>query len=330
MKLRDSLVPIYHCIFLLNSVFCFCTHLFTVNYQFTAMTGALVNLHGRLLGKPAEEQVRRYGLVAAIVGFIFHLSLYFLYQVGVLEVNSASTDLLDSPLDALYTPFSILLAYEVYQLIRAIPESFSTAVGKQFEIVTLLVVRDIFKRLSELEFSGDWTVDSELKLIVVECLTFITLFTTSLIYRANSSIETKVEFGNSDLLNFVQNKQRIALFLLFTYIIMALFSFSNWIISVSEGDGSVTREIFFLDFFTVLILADILILLISYGYSTDFTNLARNTGFILSTVVLRVAIGASGISSMVLFVLGGLLGIAVLVISLKADEFQIDDDSSEE
>ena len=323
-------MPIYHCIFMPNSVFCFCTHLFTVNYQFKAMAGALVNLHGRLLGKPAEEQVRRYGLVAAIVGFIFHLSLYFLYQVGVLEVNSASTDLLDSPLDALYTPFSILLAYEVYQLIRAIPESFSTAVGKQFEIVTLLVVRDIFKRLSELEFSGDWTVDSELKLIVVECLTFITLFTTSLIYRANSSAEAKVEFGNSDLLNFVQNKQRIALFLLFTYIIMALFSFSNWIISVSEGDGSVTREIFFLDFFTVLILADILILLISYGYSTDFTNLARNTGFILSTVVLRVAIGATGISSMVLFVLGGLLGIAVLVISLKADEFQIDDDSSEE
>ena len=323
-------MPIYHCIFMPNSVFCFCTHLFTVNYQFTAMTGALVNLHGRLLGKPAEEQVRRYGLVAAIVGFIFHLSLYFLYQVGVLEVNSASTDLLDSPLDALYTPFSILLAYEVYQLIRAIPESFSTAVGKQFEIVSLLVVRDIFKRLSELEFSGDWTVDSELKLIVVECLTFITLFTTSLIYRANSSTEAKVEFGNSDLLNFVQNKQRIALFLLFTYIIMALFSFSNWIISVSEGDGSVTREIFFLDFFTVLILADILILLISYGYSTDFPNLARNTGFILSTVVLRVAIGATGISSMVLFVLGGLLGIAVLVISLKADEFQIDDDSSEE
>ena len=323
-------MPIYQCIFLFNSIFCGCTYLYTVNYESHIMTGAMVNLHGRLLGKPAEEQVRRYGLVAAIVGFVFHLSLYFLYQVGVLEVNSASTDLLDSPLDALYTPFSILLAYEVYQLIRAIPESFSTAVGKQFEIVTLLVVRDIFKRLSELEFSGDWTIDSELKLIVIECLTFITLFTTSLIYRANSSTETKVESINSDLLNFVQNKQKIALFLLFTYVIMALFSFSNWIISVSEGDGSVTREIFFLDFFTVLILADILILLISYGYSTDFTNLARNTGFILSTVVLRVAIGASGISSMVLFVLGGLLGIAVLVISLKADEFQIDDDSSEE
>ena len=289
------------------------------------MAVTTVALHDRLLGKSAEQQVRKIGLTTAIIGFVIHLALWFSYQIGILEVGSASTDLLDSPLDALYTPFSILLAYEVYQLIRAIPESFSTAVGKQFEIVTLLVVRDIFKRLSELEFSGDWTVDSELKLIVLECLTFITLFTTSLIYRANSNTDTKVDFKDNELLNFVQNKQKIAVVLLATYLIVAIFSFTNWVISVSEGDGSVTREIFFLDFFTILILADILILLISYGYSTDFTNLARNTGFILSTVVLRVAIGATGVSSMILFVLGGLLGIAVLVISLKADEFQVED-----
>lgn len=289
------------------------------------MAGTTVALHDRLLGKSAEQQVRKIGLTTAIIGFVIHLALWFAYQIGILEVGSASTDLLDSPLDALYTPFSILLAYEVYQLIRAIPESFSTAVGKQFEIVTLLVVRDIFKRLSELEFSGDWTVDSELKLIVLECLTFITLFTTSLIYRANSNTDTKVDFKDNELLNFVQNKQKIAVVLLATYLLVAIFSFTNWVISLSEGDGSVTREIFFLDFFTILILADILILLISYGYSTDFTNLARNTGFILSTVVLRVAIGATGVSSMILFVLGGLLGIAVLVISLRADEFQVED-----
>ena len=285
----------------------------------------VLTLHDRLLGKSAEQQVRKFGLTAAIVGFAIHLTLWFLYQIDAINLGNASADLVDSPLDALYTPFSILLAYEVYQLIRAIPESFSTAVGKQFEIVTLLVVRDVFKRLSEIEFSGDWAVDSELKLIVLECLTFITLFTTSLIYRANSHTESKVDFQDSELMNFVQNKQKIAVVLLATYLIVAMSSFSNWIVSVSEGDGSVTREIFFLDFFTILILADILILLISYGYSTDFTNLARNTGFILSTVVLRVAIGATGVSSMVMFVLGGLVGIAVLIISLKADEFQVED-----
>ena len=151
------------------------------------------------------------------------------------------------------------------------------------------------------------------------------LFVTSLIYRANSSSEMKLDFQNEDLVKFVKNKRIIALFLLGTYAIIALFSFTNWCVSLSEGDGSVTREIFFLDFFTVLILADILILLISYGYSIDFTNLARNTGFILSTVVLRVAIGASGLSSMILFVLGGILGTTVLIISLRFHQFHIDE-----
>ena len=287
------------------------------------MAEMLVTMHERLLGKSAEVKVREISLIAAIIGFILHLVMWLAYQLNILEVGSASADLLDSPLDALYTPFSILLAYEVYQLVRAIPESFSTAVGKQFEIVTLLVVRDIFKRLSEIDFSGDWVIDSELRLIVIECFTFIILFTTSLIYRANSSKDTKIDSLDDELVNFVQNKQLISLFLLATYVAVAIFSFTNWVISVNEGDGSVSRDIFFLDFFTILILADILILLISYRYSTDFTNLARNTGFILSTVVLRVAIGAGGLSSMVLFVLGGLLGIAVLKISLKFEDLVV-------
>ncbi len=286
------------------------------------MNQFLNSVHELLLGKEADLKVRRLSLIFAITGFLLHLLLWLAYKMEVLDIGGASPELLDSPLDALYTPFSVLLAYEVYQLIRAIPESFSTAVGKQFEIVTLLVVRDIFKQLSDLDFSGGWSIDSELKFIIVECFTFVILFITSLIYRANSSTEMKLDFQNEDLVKFVQNKRIIALFLLGTYAIIALFSFTNWCISISEGDGSVTREIFFLDFFTVLILADILILLISYGYSIDFTNLARNTGFILSTVVLRVAISAGGLSSTILFMLGGLIGIAVLVISLKFEGFE--------
>ena len=80
----------------------------------------------------------------------------------------------------------------------------------------------------------------------------------------------------------------------------------------SGRGGSVSRVIFFLDFFTFLILADILILLVSYWFYTDFGNLARNTGFVLSTVIIRVAISSEGVSAMVLFTLSGLLGIAIL------------------
>jgi hypothetical protein len=39
----------------------------------------------------------------------------------------------------------------LYELIRAIPESFSTSIGKQFEVMSLLVVRDMFKNSADVE-----------------------------------------------------------------------------------------------------------------------------------------------------------------------------------
>ena len=96
---------------------------------------------------------------------------------------------------------------------------------------------------------------------------------------------------------------------------MAAYSFTTWTLAVIDGKGGVDREIFFSDFFTILILADILILLLSYRFTVDFANLARNTGFILSTVILRVAISAPGISAVILFTLSGILGLAILRIS---------------
>jgi uncharacterized membrane protein len=59
-------------------------------------------------------------------------------------------------------------------------------------------------------------------------------------------------------------------------------------------------------------MADILILLVSYQHITEFSHLARNTGFILSTVILRVAIASPGISGAIMFILAGCLGSAVL------------------
>jgi len=104
--------------------------------------------------------------------------------------------------------------------------------------------------------------------------------------------------------------------MLLVFVVITFTSMSGWIESVMEGKGSVNREIFFLDFFTFLILADILILLISYWFYTDFGNLARNTGFVLSTVVIRVAISSQGVSAMLLFVLSGIIGVAIIRISM--------------
>lgn len=272
-------------------------------------------MYERLLGDSTDNFLRRMSLNFAIYGFITHLLLCVLYQFNILELESNLDLFFDSFLDSLYTPFSVILAYEVYELIRAIPDSFSNSVGKQFEVVCLLIVRDIFKDLSDIDSSGNLSVDSSIAFLAVECLAFLVLFFTALLFRYSGS---KTNINQDHILHlktFVQQKKNLAMVLFAVYVCVAIYSLSSWTWGVVEGDGSVSRTVFFLDFFTCLIMADILILLISYRYTTDFPNLARNTGFILSTVVLRVAIGTTGLPGATLFILGGGLGMSVLLIS---------------
>jgi len=264
------------------------------------------------MGDEAEDRIRKAAIVSAVVGFFLHIGLWALDSTGRISITGEAAELVSSPLSSLYTPFSILLVYEVYQLIRTIPDSFSSSVGKQYEIATLLVVRDILKRLSEVESSEGWEISSDLGFLLVECAAFLALFYTSLTYFRISDKSTKSGDMSEDIALFVEAKRLVANFMLIVFLLTAAYSFFTWIASVQDGGGSVSRVIFFLDFFTFLILADILILLVSYWFYTDFGNLARNTGFVLSTVIIRVAISSEGVSAMVLFTLSGLLGIAIL------------------
>ena len=264
------------------------------------------------MGDFSEEYIRKVAMVFAVVGFFVHIVVWALFETGNITITGEASELVKSPLSTLYTPFSILLVYEVYQLIRTIPESFSSSVGKQYEIATLLVVRDILKRLSEVENSEGWKISSDLGFLLVECAAFLVLLYTSLTFFRISSSSEKSEQMADNVAIFVEAKRGIANAMLLIFLATAAYSFFTWFESVQDGGGSVSRVIFFLDFFTFLILADILILLISYWFYTDFGNLARNTGFVLSTVIIRVAISSEGISSMILFTLSGLLGIAIL------------------
>ena len=264
------------------------------------------------MGDESDDFVRRGAIAIAIIGFLTHLALWALHSSGRIEILGDSVELVQSPLSALYTPFSILLVYEVYQLIRTIPESFSSSVGKQYEIATLLVVRDILKRLSEVSNSQGWEINDDVGFLLVECAAFIALFYTSLTYHKISTKSDDDEILSDDVTTFITTKMAVANVMLIVFIAIGGFSLISWIGAVQDGGGSVDRAIFFLDFFTFLILADILILLISYWFYTDFGNLARNTGFVLSTVIIRVAISSEGVSSMILFTLSGVLGIAIL------------------
>lgn len=275
----------------------------------------VANLHSIIFGQKADAFMRKLTLSFAIFGFVLHLFLWLLHTTGSITFPVTAHHLLASPLFALYTPFSILLGYEVYEIIKAIPESFSTAVGKQYEVATLLVVRDVFKRLSEAKFADGWAISNDLGLVLIECTAFLLLFYTSLQYQSFGSNLKSGSWDKYELEKFVSRKKIVSILLMITFVVITALAFVGWLSMTMNGDVAIGRSIFFSDFFTCLILADILILLISYSLAHDFYSLVRNTSFVLSTVLLWVAITASGVSGIILFITSAINGIIILQIS---------------
>ena len=273
------------------------------------------SLYERLLGETTDERLRHLAINTAIVGFILHVLACLLHQYELLEIPGLNT-FVDSYLDALYTPFSIILAYEVYELIRAIPESFSVSIGKQFEVMSLVVVRDMFKNLADVDATSAVSVDQDVALIALEALAFVVLFFTALYFRRVTKTTNHDEEASENVNRFIQQKKTLACVLVVVYALLALYSFTTWSTSTMNGEGDLSRTVFFLDFFTFLILSDIMILLVSYKHIVDFTQLARNTGFVLSTVTIRVGIGTPGFTGAALFILAAVLAGCVLRLSL--------------
>ena len=274
-----------------------------------------INYKELILGEKTDSFLRRLAINLAILGFLLHLLTCILYKFQYLDL-SETNNFFDSYLDSLYTPFSIILAYEVYELIRAIPESFSNSIGKQFEVISLLVVRDIFKNLAEIDDSNVNVIDSDVTFIAVEALAFMILFATALYFRKMTNFSAGSNSKESAIERFINQKQNLACVLAMVYVLVAIYSLTSWTLGFVNGDNDLSRTIFFFDFFTWLIVSDIIILLSSYKHIIDFLQLARNTGFVLSTVIIRVGIGTPGYTGAALFILSALLATSVLRLSI--------------
>ena len=102
----------------------------------------------------------------ASLGFVLHLILIFLNNYNLIEISFGESNLLRNPISALYTPFSFILIYEAFLLVYYIPRSFSTAVSKQYEIMSLIIIRKIFKDIPLVDLNANWlTTTNNLQLI---------------------------------------------------------------------------------------------------------------------------------------------------------------------
>jgi len=259
------------------------------------------------------KNAEKYILYVASLGFIFHLILIFLNSNNLIDISIVDKNLLTNPISALYTPFSFILVYEAFLLVYYIPRSFSTAVSKQYEIMSLIIIRKIFKDIPLVDLNANWLTTSNNLQLIYDLLGILIVF--FLIYLFKNAQKKKIKRKESKKLDlFITSKKAISIILTPTLIIICFLSFYSWIngiINETIFDENI-NYLFFNDFFTLLILADVFILLLSFQYTERYCQIIRNTGFIISTILLRLSFSAEGLTNIALIVAGILFGLLIL------------------
>ena len=247
-----------------------------------------------VFGEKIQKRFESIILVLAGLGFLIHLFLIVLKTNNIGFLSEINSTLLNDPITAIYTPFSLILLYEVYLLVFYLPRSFTSCVSKQFEIISLIVIRKIFKDIPQMDLQGDWYLSQHNLELMVDLLGFLLLFLLIYLFNTGKDRLPKRPVNDPKLINFISSKKVVSLALLFLLIITSVYSLVSWSIATYiDGFVSNVDGVFFNQFFTLLILTDVIILLISFRYTEEYSKLIRNTGFIIATILIRLSFSAA-------------------------------------
>ena len=244
----------------------------------------------------------------------FALGLIVVFLGALLGIELNRQGLLPATL-AVHTPtnhfhavnlaFTLVLILEVVSLIFTLPCSFSKSVGKQFEILSLILLRDAFKELSY--FAEPITVGTELT-PVLHILGYgfgaLAIFALLGVYYRIQPVKKQDMGLPHDLFRFVAAKKGIALLILITFFILGLSNLYNMVAGLPHID-------FFPVFYTLLIFTDILVVLISQCFRPSFHAVFRNSGYALSTLFIRLALAAPPMYDVALGIVAAVFSIAL-------------------
>ena len=262
----------------------------------------------------SKKNIEKYVLSASIVSFIIHLLLIYLNKFDVVKIYDPY-NLLNNPITAVYTPFSFILIYEIYLLIYYLPRSISIYVSKQFEIITLIVIRRIFKNISDMDIEKDLIFNAISKDIFIDLAAALLLFFLIYLFRRNS-IKSERNSDQVSFNTFIRIKKWTSCILIPILSTLAVINLVVWLNEsyFNSTELSSINSIFFDEFFQILILVDVLLLIFSFFNSDSFHTIIRNSGFIISTILIRISFMAEGLTNVILILSSLLFGLFILLI----------------
>ena len=221
---------------------------------------------------------------ALILAFLLGLGLAEAKRLGWLEGTPIEEHIYNH-FFAIELAFTLLLLTELLSLVFTMPNSIAESVGKQFEILSLILVRSSFKEFSKIEEPIDWAnVQGAVLHIGSDAfgglLVFILLGVYYQIYRKQPLTRSA-----QDRAQFISYKKLIATLMFFSFLLIGIFDLREFWLT-----GELHNS--FNTFYTLLIFSDILFLLIALRYNPDYYTLFRYAAFVLTTVLIRISLTA--------------------------------------
>ena len=300
--------------------------------RFSLRLGAF---HDRIFSHSNTTKLKHLVVRLGIAGFGIHLLMIFLGKT-LAHPPALFADMGDSYLAAISTPFNFVLFYEVVTLIGALHESTTKSVAYQFEIVSLIFIREVFKDLPEAagmvaEHRMTW---SALPLFVDMWAGFLMYLLVAVfqhVARRGPAHAISDEPSRAQAL-FVAQKKAVALGLGALLLCMAAYNLSLigmdvYHVVITGQEGVTHATTFYNDLFTVMIFTDVLILILSIVVSGQYEVVFRSAAFVVSIVLIRFSLAEGYPFGPPLALLAMIFGILTLVVfnyHMKIEDMRVE------
>jgi hypothetical protein len=291
-----------------------------------AKSNSLYSLGAALYDRVFDERnirvFERWVIYFALAGFLIHLLLIFLVRHASFFAEMLH-EMPTNYLKAIYTPFSIILFYEVLTLVVILPKSISIFIGKQFEIITLIAIRSFFHDIAEYDLDkSDIYTFGFLQNIGIDLVGALLMFFLTILYYRIFALTRKAQVNPSlKRTRFIDIKKATAFALSVLLLVLSVISLSGWLsllyhASTAGGHLPDPNVVFYKDFFSVMIFVDVFLLILSFMYSGTYDVIFRNAGFVISTVLVRIALTAEKPFNIYFAVTAMLFGVVLMALFL--------------
>lgn len=227
------------------------------------------------------ESIKSFKIISTSLVFIFVFSLFFIFLNNIFTLPVfISEQFSHNYFFAVELVFMLLLAIEIIEMVLVLPQSITDSIAKQFEIFSLILLRQGFKEFSYIELPIE--INSAIipaSHLLSDIFGALIIFTGVLVFSKMQK-HRKITKNEKENIRFTSAKKGLALIMVIAFVGIGIYDIVLYI-----THGQTFR--FFQMFYSALIFTDILIVIIALRYSHLYCVVFRNTAFAIATILIR-------------------------------------------